>query len=36
VQQEYEKMMAELEANNASSIEAIYTQNYQNHLALWK
>lgn len=36
VEQEYNKMMTELEANGASSIEAIYTQNYQKHLELWK
>jgi putative aldouronate transport system substrate-binding protein len=36
VEQEFNKMMAELEANGASSIEEIYTKNYQTHLELWK
>jgi hypothetical protein len=35
VEEEYNKMIAELDANNAASIEAIYTENYQARLALW-
>ncbi len=31
----YEQMMKELEANDAASIEAIYTKNYQERVALW-
>ncbi|MDR1060623.1 MAG: extracellular solute-binding protein [Clostridiales bacterium] len=34
VQAEYAKMLAELDANGAASVEAIYTRNYQNRLAL--
>ncbi|WP_019635310.1 extracellular solute-binding protein [Paenibacillus fonticola] len=36
VEQIYNKMMADLEANNAEKIEQIYTQNYQERLELWK
>ncbi len=35
VEEEYNKMIAELDANNAASIEAIYTENYQARLTLW-
>lgn len=35
LQDAYDSMMQELEANDAASIEAIYTQNYQNEQALW-
>lgn len=31
----YEQMMKELEANDAASIEEIYTKNYQERVALW-
>lgn len=31
----YDQMMKELEANDAASIEAIYTKNYQDRVALW-
>lgn len=36
VKDEYNKMLDELEANDAASIEAIYTENYQKQKALWK
>lgn len=33
---EYSKMITELEANNAASIEQIYTDNYKKQIELWK
>jgi putative aldouronate transport system substrate-binding protein len=34
LEREYQKMLAELEANNTASIERIYTENYQKRAAL--
>lgn len=31
----YNQMIAEIDANNAAAVEAIYTENYQAHLKLW-
>lgn len=36
LENEYNKMMEELEANDASSIEQIYTDNYKAQLTLWE